>query len=118
MPPDRQPMPDVMVVIPGILGSVLELDGSEVWGLSGQAIVGNLLSLGRNIQRLKLPEGIGDDDPGDGVKATRLMPDLHLLPGFWTIDGYGQLLEYLHAKFTLTEPSENQPGKVTAPGRR
>ena len=104
MPPDRQPMPDVVVVIPGILGSVLELDGREVWGLSGQAIVGNLLSLGRNIQRLKLPEGIGDDDPGDGVKATRLMPDLHLLPGFWTIDGYGQLLEHLHAKFTLTEP--------------
>jgi hypothetical protein len=34
MPPDRQPMPDVMVVIPGILGSVLELDGREVWGLT------------------------------------------------------------------------------------
>ncbi len=111
MSPDRQPMSDMVVVIPGILGSVLELDGKEVWGLSGAAIVGNLLSLRRNIQRLKLPEGIGDEDPGDGVKATKLMPDLHLLPGFWTIDGYGHLLEYLHAKFTLTEP--RMPGIMT-----
>lgn len=74
-------MGDLIVVIPGITGSVLELNGKEVWGLSGTAIAGNLLSLGRNIKGLALPEGIGDEAPGDGVRATCLMPDLHLLPG-------------------------------------
>ena len=60
-------------------------------------------SLDREAQSCDQIVGRGDDDPGDGVKATRLMPDLHLLPGLWSIDGYGQLLEYLHAKFTLTD---------------
>jgi hypothetical protein len=54
-------MPDLVVVIPGILGSVLEREGKEVWGLSGQAMIDNLLSLGRNIQYL----------PFRGVLATR-----------------------------------------------
>ena len=93
-------MRDLIVVIPGILGSVLERDGREVWGLSGQAVIGNLLSLGRNIQHLALPQGIGNQAPNDGVSVTRLLPDLHMLPGLWTIDGYGQLVNGLKSRFT------------------
>jgi hypothetical protein len=62
---------------PVALGSVLKREGKEVWGLSGQAMIGNLLSLGRNIQHLALPHGIGDQEPNDGVSVTGLMPDLH-----------------------------------------
>jgi hypothetical protein len=79
-------MRDLVVVIPGILGSALERKGKEVWGLSGQAVIDNLLSLGRNIQHLALPQGIGDQEPNDGVSATRLRPDLHMLPALWIID--------------------------------
>lgn len=112
MPPRPQPMTDLLVIIPGITGSVLSHNGKEVWGLSGEAVVGNLLSLGRNLKRLKLPEGIGDSEPDDGVQATRLMPDLHLLPGLWTIDGYGKLEEHLRDRFTLTAVTEEQPGNL------
>jgi hypothetical protein len=49
-------------------------------------------SLGRSVDRLKLPEGFGDalpekpgeGEPDDGVRATRLMPDLHVVPGLWS----------------------------------
>ena len=79
MPSQPQPMPDLLVIIPGITGSVLCRNGEEVWGLSGEAVIGNLLSLGRNLKELRLPDGLGDNEPNDGVQATRLMPDLHLL---------------------------------------
>jgi hypothetical protein len=105
-------MRDLIVVIPGILGSVLEREGKEVWGLSREAMIGNLLSLGRNSQQLALPQGIGDQEPHDGVSATRLMPDLHLLPGLWAIDGYGKLVKGLKARFTLNEVTAEQPGNL------
>jgi len=43
------------------------------------------------------------DDPGDGVVADALMPDLHLLPGIWKIDGYGRVAEAIKANFAVTE---------------
>ena len=46
-----QPMRDVIVVVPGILGSVLVKDGREVWGASGQSVVGNLVYLWPSAQR-------------------------------------------------------------------
>lgn len=98
-----QPMRNLIVVIPGIRGSVLERESKEVCGLSGQAVIDNLLSLGRNIQHLALSQSIGHQEPNDGVSVTRLMPDLHLLPGVWAIDGYGQLVIGLKGRFTLTE---------------
>nr|CTQ90055.1 FIG00995290: hypothetical protein [Kibdelosporangium sp. MJ126-NF4] len=81
---------DVVVLIPGISGSVLERDGSEVWAPSAGAALRAVLSLGRSIGTLTLA---GDDpeldDLGDGIVATRVMPDLHVLPGLdWKIDGY------------------------------
>ena len=107
-----QPMQDLLVIIPGITGSVLSVNGEEVWGLSGEAIIGNLLSLGQNIKQLQLPAGIGDDEPNDGVQVTALMPDLHLLPGFWTIDGYGKLIKDLQNRFNLTKVTDNQAGNL------
>jgi hypothetical protein len=91
-------MRDLVVVIPDILGSVLEREGKDVWGLSGQSMIDNLLSLGRNIQHLALPQGIGDQEPSDRVSATRLRPDLHMLPALWVIDGYGKLVNGLKGR--------------------
>ena len=107
-----QPMPDLLVIIPGIMGSVLTKNGKDVWGLSSEAIIGNLLSLGRNVKQLQLPDGLGDNEPNDGVQATRLMPDLHSLPGLWTIDGYSKLIKGLRSRFTLTDITEQQAGNL------
>src|SRR5207249_479451 len=50
------------------------------------------------VKGLQLPEGIGDDHPGDGVIPVALMPDLHALPGIWTpLKGYDPLLRRLRS---------------------
>jgi pimeloyl-ACP methyl ester carboxylesterase len=107
-------MVDVVVVIPGITGSVLARNG-DVWALSGSAFASGLFSLGRSLQHLKLPGGIGDDEPDDGVVATGLMPDLHVLPRAWSpIKGYSGLMKDLRDQLGLTEPTEGIPGNLIA----
>jgi pimeloyl-ACP methyl ester carboxylesterase len=98
------PVDDVVVLLPGILGSVLQRDGKDVWAFSKGAAFRGLVSLGRSVKDLRLD---GDDaeapDLGDGVVATRLMPDIHLLPGFWKIDGYGKIKQVLQQRFDLVD---------------
>lgn len=82
-------MRDMVVILPGILGSVLQKDGKDIWDVSGKAIWKVLSSLGNSIQELELAQ----DDPiaenlGDGIKATRIMKDTHLIPGLVKVDGY------------------------------
>src|SRR5690606_24874921 len=66
-----------------------------------------LFSLGGSIEDLALegddPEA---DDLGDGVRATRVLPDLHLVPGLWKIDGYGAITKRLKRQFDLI-PGDN-----------
>ncbi|MEM6401635.1 MAG: lecithin--cholesterol acyltransferase [Cyanobacteria bacterium P01_D01_bin.116] len=82
-------MRDMVVILPGITGSVLQKDGKDIWDVSGKAIWKVLSNLGNSIQELKLTQ----DDPiaeslGDGIKATRIIEDTHLIPGLVKIDGY------------------------------
>src|SRR5687767_5808964 len=86
----RRPMPDLVILLPGITGSVLQKDGRDLWAFSVAGITGVLTTLGRNINALKLADDPPDvDDLGDGITAPRLFPDTHLIPGLWKIDGYG-----------------------------
>jgi Lecithin:cholesterol acyltransferase len=106
----RKPCADVVVVVPGILGSALAIDGTPVWALSGAALVRGLQTFGRSIRKLQLPTDLGDDHPGDGVLPIGLMPDLHILPGLWTpIDGYSGLLHWLEQNFTFTRYDPERP---------
>jgi pimeloyl-ACP methyl ester carboxylesterase len=90
--------------LPGILGSVLERDGRDVWAMSPGAAWRAIRSLGRSVNDLELD----DDDPslddlGDGVTAPRLVPDLHLIPGLWSIDGYSHIRSSIFATFDVVE---------------
>ena len=99
----KQPMKDVIVLLPGILGSVLERDGDEVWAPSPGAIGRALWRLGRNLNDLALGDDPWEsDDLGDGVRATRLMPDVHIIPGFWGIDGYSGISSMIRSTFDVT----------------
>jgi hypothetical protein len=92
------PPTDLVVVLPGIMGSQLRQDGHLVWGPSAGAARHAITTLGRSIRRLRLPYGIGDDHPRDGVEPAGVMPDLHLLPGIWTpVKGYDVLLRRLRS---------------------
>jgi len=89
---------DVVVLLPGITGSVLaNAAGKEVWSTSAGAIWRAIKSFGGSIEDLELAT---DGDPR-GVQATRLMPDLTIVPGLIKIDGYTRIEEYLIAQLGL-----------------
>jgi pimeloyl-ACP methyl ester carboxylesterase len=99
---------DLIVLLPGIGGSVLQKDARDVWALSGSAIVQGLRTLGASLTTgLRLAGDAPDaTDLGDGITATRLLPDTHLLPGLWKIDGYTHIRRTILNTFTAT-PNRN-----------
>jgi hypothetical protein len=124
------PMSDLVVVVPGISGSVLAIGEPqrEVWARSGRAIMDAVRTLARNVQGLRLPEGFGhalpenpgEGEPSDGVRATKLMADLHVIPGLWSPikayrwpafrKGYDALVARLEDWFELSAPIHGCPG--------
>jgi pimeloyl-ACP methyl ester carboxylesterase len=89
---------DLVVVLPGILGSTLRRDGRLVWAPSAGSVLRAIGTFGASVKDLELPMGIGDDHPMDGVEPAGLMPDLHLLPGIWTpVKGYDVLMDRLRS---------------------
>ena len=98
---------DIYVLVPGILGSVLQKDGKDVFGLTAGAGFRALFSGGHSITDLqlsetpwKLAEHSDEEirqvpDLGDGVTADRLAAVAHLIPGLWKVDGYGRVGEFL-----------------------
>ncbi|MER6978653.1 esterase/lipase family protein [Streptomyces carpinensis] len=80
---------DLVVFVPGILGTRLTRDGKDVWNQSKQALL-SLRSPAKAVEGLMLPPGIGDEAP-DGpyaVEAGRLLKGPEALPGFLSCIGY------------------------------
>ncbi|WBB91406.1 hypothetical protein [Verrucosispora sp. WMMC514] len=89
---------DLIVVLPGILGSTLLHHNHLVWAPSAGSALRAIATFGRSIHQLRLPDDIGDNHPDDGVQPAGLMPDLHVLPGIWTpVKGYDRLLARLRS---------------------
>jgi hypothetical protein len=95
-----KPLRDMVVLLPGITGSVLEKNGKDVWAVSGQAAWRALTSLGDSLQELRLK----GDDPG-GIVATRVIYDAHLVPGLVKIDGYSVAARMMADAFTIIKES-------------
>jgi hypothetical protein len=93
---------DVVVLVPGLLGSVLEKNGKPLWGLSGGALLRALFSMGGSIKSLTLKSDSEGDVAADGVVARAVLPDTHLLPGFWKVDGYTRVANTLVERLGLT----------------
>ena len=90
---------DLVILLPGITGSVLARQGKEVWAPTVSAAWRALVSLGGSIQGLEL----ADDDADDGVTATRLVPDVSIVPGLIKLDGYTRIAESLCTRLGLVE---------------
>jgi len=99
---------NVVVLIPGILGSVLAgPNGATLWGTSAGTIFRNLATLGRRLDALTLDGDDPDlDDLDDGIRVAGPIADLHLLPGLWKIDGYTRIKDTLVERLGL-EPGRN-----------
>ena len=72
--------------------------------VSSQAVWQTIKSLGKSLQELKVEQ----DDPeaeslGDGIKATRIVADTHLVPGLVKIDGYTQTSRLITDHFKVTQ---------------
>jgi hypothetical protein len=86
---ERSVSEDLFVLIPGIMGSELYVDGKPVWSPRPRAIFDALTSLGHHLQRLRISiDSDTDESLGDGVTVGGLIPDIHIIPGFVKIDGY------------------------------
>jgi pimeloyl-ACP methyl ester carboxylesterase len=89
---------DVVVLLPGITGSVLANEkGQELWSPSAGAIWRAITSVGGSIGSLQLDVS---GDPG-GVTATRLIPDITIVPRIKKVDGYTRIEAYLIAQLGL-----------------
>jgi hypothetical protein len=95
-----KPLNDMVVLLPGITGSVLQKDGKDVWAISGQAAWRWLRSLGDSLQELRL----AGQDPG-GIVAVRVMPDAHVVPGLVKIDGYSATAKLVADTFDVVPGS-------------
>lgn len=94
--------PDVVIVLPGLVGSILQKDGETLWGTSPGAFWGTVA--GDNLERLKMsaPDN-GAEDIGDGIQATGLVPNAELIPGLWKQGGYSRLQRDLAARLGLRQ---------------
>jgi hypothetical protein len=99
------PITDLVVVLPGIMGSTLAKEERLVWAPSAGAVMRAIRTFGHSVGALALPAGLADDHPADGVEPVALMPDLHVLPGLWTAHiGYEKLITFLRSpRFGLVE---------------
>lgn len=100
-----KPLFDMVVLLPGITGSVLQRNGRDVWAISGQAVSRWIRSMGDSLQQLRLDDG----DPG-GFVATRVMPDAHVVPGLVKIDGYSAMTRMVVENFDVVRGSIDTPG--------
>src|SRR5687767_13257612 len=98
MPGRQRAIRDMIVVLPGITGSVLAEPGGrtglrDVWAPSGSALWTFLSSTGESLQQLAVP--VHDpqlDAPDAGHVATRLVPGFHGAFGLVQIERYGALV--------------------------
>jgi hypothetical protein len=97
----KVPLRDLVILLPGITGSVLQKDGLDIWAISGQAAWRTLRSVGDVLQELRL-----DGDDPDRIVATGLMPDAHLIPGLVKIDGYSAIAKMIAASFDVINGTE------------
>ncbi|MEY4530011.1 MAG: hypothetical protein RLZZ156_732 [Deinococcota bacterium] len=115
---EKYPMQDVIVLIPGIMGSVLQKEGRDIWAISGQAIWNVISDRNSSLEALRVNqpdlsvsqiESYLERDPhaldevGGGLRATKIMPDAHLIPGIWKIDGYSNVRNTILNHFDVTE---------------
>lgn len=106
-------MQDLVVVLPGITGSVLRKQQGgrpvDVWAISGQSLWRALTSLGDSLQDLQVPLHDPRCSPPDTpLFAGGLVNDFHGIFGLWRIDGYDRILQALMHRFEL---STDPPGQ-------
>lgn len=83
------PYKDVVVFIPGILGSTLAKGNAPIWGTRLSTIL-KTATIG--LDELSVSQvGSLKSDLRDGVSVTGLTSNIELVPGFWKLGGYSRI---------------------------
>ena len=96
------PIKDMVIILPGILGSVLQKDGKDLWAVSKQSIWNAFTNSRQALENLTLDEDSEDIRLDDGIQATRIMSDGQLIPGLVKIDGYSRTDRFITDNFEVT----------------
>ncbi|MBC7880755.1 MAG: hypothetical protein H7Y37_05420 [Anaerolineae bacterium] len=97
----KQNLKDIVVILPGILGSVLQKNGKDLW-ISGTSALANVAAAKSWNTELRLLNDSGKpEEAGDGVKAVGILRGIGIVPGFWKWDGLGytRLLQVIEENF-------------------
>jgi pimeloyl-ACP methyl ester carboxylesterase len=97
----RYPLRDIIIVLPGITGSVLQRNGKDLWAPSMQALWNAASSLGSELGALRLPQDDGTLDYVDDVRATAVVKVPHLIPGLIKSDGYASIADLVTGHFEV-----------------
>ena len=99
---------DIVVLLPGAMGSVLQKDGRDIWPpVSGLAGLQNIKNWGPSSQYLFLGKDDPDaDDLEDGIRATRLISNFHIFPGWVKFyNGYSDIARLITDIFEVRQGS-------------
>jgi pimeloyl-ACP methyl ester carboxylesterase len=104
----QRTMKDLVVILPGITGSVLSIDNTSVFEATNRLLVSTWYHRGRNLDVLKMPV----PDPQtyvlpDRVEATSLFNGPHWLLGMGWVDGYSQLSQRIIDEFATSHHAED-----------
>ncbi|NOK61499.1 MAG: lecithin--cholesterol acyltransferase [Chloroflexi bacterium AL-W] len=105
----QEHMNDIIVILPGFLGSTLQKHGKDVWGASFATLSITLRKALLNRELLLVGDDPTVDDLGDGIRAVGLMSDITMIPKLWKVEGYSTLWKF------LTETFDVVPGVVNTP---
>lgn len=106
-------MPDVIVILPGMIGSTLvDPDGNELWGVKRGFLLRSIRRFGSNVDQLRLPTGIGDSPAPDAVRVGGLISIPHVIGKLFGSDGYGHLIAWLEKAFAVHQPKDGEAGNL------
>lgn len=99
---------DLVIVIPGITGSVLAKGNDELWNISGTALTGYIKTKGKILNSLAFRQELDDLEAElayDNVKPVGVIEGVHGIPGLKLVGGYGSLIASLQAAFRTASNS-------------
>ncbi|MFC4376905.1 esterase/lipase family protein [Nocardia halotolerans] len=90
---------DLVVIVPGITGSVLAPGGQPLWSLSAAALRNGVLRTSAVLDSLTLPSDLEELSDFEEVAfdTPEVIRGIHVWPGFWQGMGYGALIDRLES---------------------
>jgi hypothetical protein len=103
--PQRLRMSDVIILIPGIIGSVLKYRDTRVWPLTDWAVCWRVLSDPNWSEMMRLGSGYDDEVKPDGLVSSG-----SIFPVLGRTEGYGLTASNIKKNFDVIEGSLVSPG--------